>query len=133
MPNCDACPRFFPLKLLVMLPNVDHPLGTYVGRVLTHPQIGRPLVGIAALPDVASCAPDRSARPARVDRAISWILTTFAAVALAWLGSEVRTMNLKIEALTVKIAVVEAAKYGEEIKRLEERVRVLENNWRNKP
>lgn len=95
---------------------------------------------------MSSTAPQPPVTPApvidlkdpRVDRAISWALTTFAGLAFgvgayffAGLTSEVRAMRADMSTITTRVAIVEAARYGDTIKDLELRVRALEAARRN--
>ena len=72
-------------------------------------------------------------RDPRLDAAISWTLTTAAALAFAvgaWsfqgLTAEVRALRTEITAINVRTSVIEAARYGDALKDLDTRVRALE-------
>lgn len=72
-------------------------------------------------------------RDPRLDRAISWALATAATLAFgvgAWqfqtLAGEIRVMRGEVSAVATRVAIVEAAGYGDAIKDLEARVRALE-------
>lgn len=62
----------------------------------------------------------------KLDKWVSWALTTLAAAALVWLSAEIRDMRDKISALSSKAAVVDAAKYDDRIAKLDDRVRAVE-------
>lgn len=72
-------------------------------------------------------------RDPRLDRAVTWALTTAAALMFGAgahefnaLVSEVRAMRADLTEITTRMAVLEAAHYGEQIRDLEQRVRALE-------
>lgn len=72
-------------------------------------------------------------RDPRVDHAISWALTTFAAAAFTYGGwaftmltGEVKAMRSDMAAITTRIAIVESARYSEQIKEIEARLRAVE-------
>ena len=67
------------------------------------------------------------------DRLTTWALTSFAALSFsagAWqfssLANEVKALRAEVQAIAVKAALVEAARYGDQIKDLEERLRAIE-------
>src|SRR5688572_23645201 len=72
-------------------------------------------------------------RDPRVDSAISWALTMAATLAFAVgafqfqaLASEVRALRADLATINVRTSVIEAARYGEALKDLDQRVRALE-------
>lgn len=67
-----------------------------------------------------------NARDLRIDKGISWGLTTLAALAMTWVGTEVRGMSSKLDAMNVRLSVIEAADTKTRLDKLEDRMRVLE-------
>lgn len=72
-------------------------------------------------------------RDPRIDKAITWILSTVAGLSFgiaAWqftgLANEVHSLRDTVNALNTRLAIVESAKLDERLRELEHRVDMLE-------
>lgn len=81
---------------------------------------------MAASGDTTGALPKNGSRDPRIDKAVSWGLTTLATLALAWVGSEVRSVSSKLDAMNVRLSILESSGLITKIERLEDRVRTLE-------
>jgi hypothetical protein len=76
--------------------------------------------------DAIRRAANGNGRDPRIDKAVSWGLTTLATLALAWVGSEVRSVSSKLDAMNVRLSILESSGLTTKLERLEDRVRTLE-------